>query len=160
MIVSSHEIGLEALDSLQEVDSLCLFIAEDERPLRGAAGFLDWRLCGGLSRVLRQRFFTGTAGEQLLFPIDGRVPAQRVFVLGLGKSSRVSAEQLGKVFTQAARMLNKAAVSGVAMELPGAGVLDDSTRLGAFANAFKPEFKGRRVEVLAERPLRTLLQGA
>ena len=59
MNVTTHEIGFESLDGLTGVDSLCVFVSEDERPLEGVAGYLDWRLCGQLSRVLIQKFFTG-----------------------------------------------------------------------------------------------------
>ncbi|MFZ5468973.1 MAG: M17 family peptidase N-terminal domain-containing protein [Myxococcota bacterium] len=157
MNVSTHDISLETLDTLTEVDSLCLFIGEDERPLSGIAGFFDWRLCGGLSRVLRQRFFTGAQGDRLLLPTDGRVAMGRVFAVGLGKAASLSVEALGEALAGAARMLNKANVQGVALELPGEGRLDDAVRAEAFSQRFRPEFKGARVALLAEKPLRMRL---
>jgi hypothetical protein len=54
-----------------------------ERPLRGAAGLADWRLCGALSRVIQGGLFEGKGGEVLLVPSAGRFPAPRIFCLGL-----------------------------------------------------------------------------
>ena len=81
--VSSVLLTLDALDPLP-VDTVCLFVSEDERPLGGAAGFVDWRLCGQLSRLLVDGFFKGTRGESLLLPSNGRIGAPRLVVLGLG----------------------------------------------------------------------------
>ncbi|HEY1333477.1 MAG TPA: peptidase M17, partial [Myxococcaceae bacterium] len=57
--VTTVPLTLDALDPLP-VDTVCLFVSEDERPLGGAAGFVDWRLCGQLSRLLVDGFFKGT----------------------------------------------------------------------------------------------------
>ncbi len=110
------EPSLPSLDALSGVESLCLFVTEDERPLQGAAGFVDWRLCGALSRALGASFFQGHPDERLLMPTAGRVPAQRVFAVGLGRQKQVTALGLEHALTRAAQMLGKAQVS-----LGGAG---------------------------------------
>ncbi len=48
------EAGLDALDALKGFEALCCFVTEDERPLSGAAGFVDWRLCGELALLGRK----------------------------------------------------------------------------------------------------------
>jgi hypothetical protein len=149
--LSTHEIGFEGLDELTGVDSLCLFVPEDERPLQGAAGFADWRLCGALSRVLMAGFFTGAPEDCLLLPSGGRLVTPRVFVVGVGPRQRLTADALGRALTFAARMLTRAKVEGVALELPGAGVLEDSVRAWALVNQFVPEFKGQQVAVLGDK---------
>ena len=35
MKVTAHDIAMETLDALEGIDALCLFVGEDERPLRG-----------------------------------------------------------------------------------------------------------------------------
>jgi len=45
----------------------------------------------------------------------------------------------------------------VALELPGAGVLQDSGRAQAFKGAFLPVFTGARVAVLGEKGLGKIL---
>jgi hypothetical protein len=47
-------------DSLEQVpETLVLPFFADERPLRGAAGLCDWRLCGRLSRLLQSSSVAG-----------------------------------------------------------------------------------------------------
>ncbi len=55
-----------------------------ERPLRGAAGRVDWRLCGLLSEQLLAGGLTGAPGGVLLVPSGGRLKCPRVLLLGLG----------------------------------------------------------------------------
>lgn len=157
MNVSAHDAGLEVLDGIQGVDTLCLFVGEDERPLRGTAGFVDWRLCGALSRVLVDKFFTGTPGEQLLFPTEGRLPMGRIFVVGVGKAPALTGEGLGRALSAAATMLNRAKVDSVALEVPGAGQLDDAARARALEKSFLGELAARRVAVVADKGLKPLI---
>lgn len=63
---------------------LAVHIWEDVRPLRGAAGLLDWRLCGKLSGLIQSGRLTGVEGEQLLLPTAGRLPWRVAMVMGLG----------------------------------------------------------------------------
>ena len=151
MNVSTHELGLGGLDSLQEVDALCLFVAEDDRPLPGIAGYVDWRLCGALSRVLQSGFFVGSRDDSLLLPSDGGFTVPRVFVLGLGRRSGMDAAALGDALASAGQVLARAKVDAVALEVPGQGALDDSARLSAFQDRFLPAFKGKKVAVLADK---------
>jgi len=73
-------------------DALALGFFSDERPLRGAAGLTDWRLCGRISRLIRQRRLSGKRGETLMLPCGRRLPFQRVILFGLGDSSRFDEE--------------------------------------------------------------------
>jgi hypothetical protein len=66
-------------------DALVVPVWSVVRPLRGAAGLLDWRLCGRLSQMIRDGRLSGTAGEKLLLATS-RVPWQRVLAMGVGES--------------------------------------------------------------------------
>ena len=150
MNVTAHDIGLEALDALQGIEALCLFVGEDERPLRGTAGFVDWRLCGRLSRVLQDGFFTGAQNDALLLPANGRFPLTRIFVIGLGHARTITPDSLGRALGKAADTLQKAQVHSVALEVPGEGVLDDGVRASALTSRFLSAFSNSsRVAVLA-----------
>jgi hypothetical protein len=153
------DLDLESLDALEGVDTVLLFVRQDERPLQGLAGFLDWRMCGAVSRLLVDNFFQGTAGEALLLPTDGRVPPSRIMVVGLGRREEVSAQMVEEALKAAAVRLNKAQVQGVAMEPPGAGSLDDETRAKLLSSSFVPEFTGQRLTILAERALGRFFAG-
>lgn len=152
--VNTVPLTLDALDPLP-VDTVCLFVSEDERPLGGAAGFVDWRLCGQLSRLLVDGFFKGTRGESLLLPSNGRIGAPRLVVLGLGPGGEaLHPGVLRTALSQAADVLNRARVDSVALELPGRGAMPAQERTSAFNEAFAPAFRGARVTLLADGPAR------
>ncbi len=157
--MNAQEPSLESLDGLIGCDALCLFVAEDDRPLSGAAGFVDWRLGGGLSRVLQQGFFVGAADDRLLFPTGGTLPVPRVFAVGVGPDASVDAAKLGSLLEGAAAMLKKAGVSSVALALPKANALNDEARVEAIKRHFVPGFGNGNVTVLADRGVRALLGG-
>lgn len=78
------------------VETLAVPIPEDERPLRGNAGFVDWRLGGELSRQLQSGFASGATGEALLLPAQRPFAAARILLFGLGP-----AESTGRVLQRA-----------------------------------------------------------
>lgn len=71
---------LERLDA----DLAVAGIFADERPMRGGAGRVDWRLCALVSHLLAQGRIHGAEGEALLVPCFGRLAASRALLLGLG----------------------------------------------------------------------------
>jgi hypothetical protein len=153
-----HELSLDTLDGLSGVDTLCLFVAEDERPLSGASGLSDWRLCGQLSRLLVDGFFTGAADDSVLLPSNGRIGPGRIVVFGLGRRERLSdGPALGARLAAAAAVLDRAGAVSVALEVPGAARLDDAERVRALKTGFLPGFHGRRLAVLGEKALAKLL---
>ena len=72
-------------------DVLIAGIFSDERPARGAAGRIDWRLCGPVSRYLVGGRLEGKVGEVVLLSTAGRLRVPRVLLLGLGDRSRFAA---------------------------------------------------------------------
>jgi hypothetical protein len=70
------------------VDGLIVTLFKDERPLRGATGLADWRLCGRLSRLVASGRLTSAEGETLLMPPGRRLPFQRILAVGLGRQAR------------------------------------------------------------------------
>jgi hypothetical protein len=158
-MTAAQEPSLEALDGLIGCDALCLFVAEDDRPLSGAAGFVDWRLGGGLSRVLQQGFFIGAVDDRLLVPTSGTLPVPRIFAVGVGLEAGLDAARLGTLLEGAAAMLKKAGVGSVALALPRGSGLGDEVRVEALKRHFLPGFGNGTVTVLAERGVRALLNG-
>ena len=136
------EAGLDALDALKGFEALCCFVTEDERPLSGAAGFVDWRLCGELSRVLKSGFFVGAPGDKLLVPTHPRLNAPKLFAVGLGTSGAVTALGLEHALTSAASMLTKAGVVSVALALPSLPKALASQRDDLVERSFAAHFQG------------------
>jgi hypothetical protein len=79
--IDTVELGLPAIDAL-DVDALAVFVGP-ERPLQGLAGYADWRLCGLISRAIREGSYRPDTGEALLLPSGGRIAVPRIFCFGL-----------------------------------------------------------------------------
>jgi hypothetical protein len=155
--LTAHPLGLDGLDSLPPLEALLLFVAEDDRPLPSAAGYVDWRLAGGLSRILLKDIFTGSLGDSLLMPSGGGLAPERIFVLGLGRRAGLTEARLGEALAQAGKVLSKAKVTTVALEVPVAGSVDDAARVRALREHFLPAFGGQAVRVLSDKALAKLL---
>lgn len=65
-----------------EVLACCMF--EDERPMRGVAGLVDWRMAARLSRLVQSGDLFGARGEVALIPGKPRVPFEKLLLFGLG----------------------------------------------------------------------------
>jgi leucyl aminopeptidase len=109
-------LTLDALDQAT-ADSLCHFVAADERPLTGLAGLVDWRLTARLSRLLRAGQLTGEAGEAVLTSPGPRLGFRKMFLFGLGPSGQTE-EDLQRRVGEALRKLGEAGVRDAAVQLP------------------------------------------
>jgi hypothetical protein len=115
MELSYYPLTMEALDQA-DAEALCLFVSEDERPLTGLAGLVDWRLSGRLSRMIRAGLVIGAAGEALLTPPGMRLAFKKLFVFGLGSAS--TEPELAARLADALRRLAQAGVRDAALQLP------------------------------------------
>jgi Cytosol aminopeptidase family, N-terminal domain len=100
-------------------DALVLPVFKDDRPLRGAAGLADWRMCGRLSRLVKGNKATAEQGESLLLPPGRRLPFARVFWFGLGDAKGYSDERFKKDVKWILDVITKAGISDWAVQLPG-----------------------------------------
>jgi hypothetical protein len=116
MDLNFYPLTLDAVDGAH-AESLCLFVGEDERPLTGLAGLIDWRLSGRLSRLLKGGQLTGGAGEAVLTPPGLRLGFKKMFLFGIGPFGQPEeryVEQLGAALDK----LAQAGAEDVAMEFP------------------------------------------
>jgi hypothetical protein len=84
--IETADLGLAAVDAL-DVEALAIFVGP-ERPLQGLAGFADWRLCGLISRAIRDGSYGPETGEALLLPSGGRIAVPRIFCFGVAEPAR------------------------------------------------------------------------
>ncbi len=107
-------------------DTLLLPVPEDERPLRGDAGWIDWRLCGEISRHLLSGYVTGKSGEAILFP--GRAPlcAARVLLLGVGPRAGLRDGLVQRMMGEAAGRLRELGSRSALLALPSGIELERS----------------------------------
>jgi hypothetical protein len=101
-------------------ETLVVPIPADERPLAGDAGWVDWRLCGEISRRLATGEIAGGVGEALLFPARPPIRAERVLVLGLGPSRELAGRPLLRGFRELAGRLLGLRCACAVLALPGA----------------------------------------
>ncbi len=119
-VASGKLAGLDALAHGVVDDALAVFCFSDVRPLAGTAGFVDWRLCGALSRAIETGAFSGRAGEVLLLPASGRARRWRIFAFGLGPLAACDGAGLRNVAAAAQRVLRAAGARQVVMAAPAA----------------------------------------
>jgi hypothetical protein len=134
--------SLETLDGLTRFEALSVFVPDDERPLTGATGFLDWRLCGALSRALRTGFFAAAPGERLLLPTSGQLPFNKVFAFGLGKATQVTELALENLLEQAGQVLTRAQVPSAALAFGSLPRMSDDLKLALVNRGLVKSFSG------------------
>jgi hypothetical protein len=100
-------------------DTLLVPVPEDERPLRGDAGWVDWRLCGGLSEQLRSGYASGRLGEAVLLPAGPALRAGRVLMLGVGPASEIAGRPLLQAMRAATQRLLSLRSRSAGLACPG-----------------------------------------
>jgi len=112
IILSTEEIDV------QECDVLVTGFFQDERPLKGSSGWMDWRLNGMLSRFLIEKRLTGDWQETTLIPSQGRVMPRMILLLGLGKVKEYSYLRLRELSPYLLETLKKLNTSNLCLSLP------------------------------------------
>lgn len=110
-------ISPEQVDS-QPCDLLVVGFFEDERPLQGTSGWVDWRLNGRLSRILIEQRLKGTWQELTLMPSEGRLRAQRILLIGLGKVREYSSLRVREIAPFLLDTLEKLRVAEACISFP------------------------------------------
>ncbi len=102
-------------------DAVLLPLFEGLRPTDRAVAAADAAL-GGMVRTLRQSGeVTGRFGEQTLLHVMGKLPVDRLLLIGLGKPEDFTLDRLRSVSAEAIRHLRKIGARRVATKLHDAG---------------------------------------
>ena len=109
---------LPEIDRL-EGDTLALDLFVEERPPRGLAGLVDWRLNGLLSDWLAGGEFDPAGETPLLFGGSTRIGVQRLCLLPLGRRSGLSAPMLPRMCDTFADVLARSGAQRIASAVPG-----------------------------------------
>jgi len=115
MIVSVSETPIEK----QRGDTIVLSFFEDERPLKGASGILDWELRGVFSRLLAERKLRGSFGETAMFFSTKRQYCYLYLLFGLGSTRDYTYHRLMGIAGIIAETLVKLGRREFIMTLPG-----------------------------------------
>jgi hypothetical protein len=92
---------------------------ESDRPLRGAAGRADWRLCGLLSSLVGQGRLPGGVTDALLMPTGGRLRAPLLLAVGLGSSTGFGAVQVSEAARAAVTRVLELGARSASLGIPG-----------------------------------------
>jgi hypothetical protein len=88
-----HQLDMDADRALfeGELEGLILTCYENERPLSGLVGLMDWRFHGAISKYIRQGTITGKRGECTYVPVTKKMMTQHqklfhLILVGLGEN--------------------------------------------------------------------------
>jgi leucyl aminopeptidase len=107
-------------------DALVVNLFEGIKTPGGATGAVDAALGGAIRKLIRSGEVTGKWGEQTLVHALGKLPVDRVLVMGLGKPEDFTLDRVRVILAEAAKHLRKIGARRVGTIVHGAG-----THLGA-----------------------------
>jgi hypothetical protein len=110
-------LSTERVD-VQECDLLVSGFFEDERPLKGSNGWVDWMLNGLLSHFLIEKKMTGDWKEVTLIPSQGRMAPRMILLLGLGRVKEYSYLRLREICSYLLETLKRLKTSNVCLSFP------------------------------------------
>lgn len=116
-------------DNIIDIDSdlLLLNCLEDERPLKGSLGLVDWYECGIFSRFILQEKFIGNRGEKLLYATSPALIIPRILLIGLGKKKDFSYFKVNKIYSEIGEVLLKLNINRIVLTLPSPAIRDFRT---------------------------------
>lgn len=109
---------LRRLD-LAGTEVLVCGLAQGERPPKGVAGLVDWRLAGRLSRLVASGFVSGALGETLLVPGRPKLPFDKILLFGVGTTRDFSELVFRAVVEKVLATLEGLKARTAVVELPG-----------------------------------------
>lgn len=131
-----------------EAQALVVGCYEDVRPLKGLAGEIDWLLCGALSQLLLAERFRGSAGELALLTPRGKLPVEKIFLVGLGPALPDPLEAIRPFARTAARALAGAGVTSSAVENIAPPGADDAAAVRSLQEGLREGNGGAGLDVL------------
>ncbi len=152
--------NVRALDDARAELCACSMFT-DERPMRGVAALLDWRLAGKLSALAKDGYLSGREGEVVMVPGRPRLPFEKIVLFGLGERARFDDAAFGRYLERLQQALGGLNVRRAVVELAGRTSISMSSARRAdllAERAFGPEALERVVFVEDEEGQRSIVQ--
>ena len=139
----------------QQTDCLVVNLFEEVTTPGGATGAVDKALDGAIRNLIASGDFTGKAGTTALLYTNGKLPAKRVLVVGLGKAEKFDLKGVRKAAATVQQALRKLkGVKAYATIVHGAGTgglnaqaAAQATAEGAILAAYQaPNYKREKPE--------------
>jgi len=104
-----------------QIEAVVVNLFEGVKKPSGATGAVDQALGGVISGLIERGEIKGKLGEVSLLHTLGRIPPERVAVVGLGKKEKFDLDKVRQATASALRFLQKLGLKHVASILHGAG---------------------------------------
>lgn len=117
----------------QTADLLIINLFEGVKTPGGATGAIDTSLGGLLTSLIKSEDFKGKLSQTLLIRIQGKHPAKKVLLVGLGKKSEFSSETIRRVAATALKTAKSLNCKSLISILHGAGEGDIDPEDSAYA---------------------------
>lgn len=102
----------------EAAEALVLTHCEGEALSKQDAAVLDRTLGGALRELLQSKEFEGKANEATVFHTQGKVPAKRLILVGLGKKKDLGLDQIRQALGHAAKRVRQAKAGSFTVVLP------------------------------------------
>lgn len=150
---------------------------EGEGLAKQDAALLDRTLGGSLRKLLQSKEFEGKANEVLLYHTQGKVPAKRLILVGLGKKGSVTLETIRQALGSAVKRVRRTKAGSFTVALPtvtpaGMTSLDvaqamvEGAILGSYQftayrsePASEPDVAGMKILIAQQAHLRQVTEG-
>lgn len=97
---------------------------EDSKGPTDEAAIIDTALDGAITGLIKQGDIKGKAGETTIIHTFGKIPADRVVVIGLGKQKGVTIDKISGAIAGTCRSLRDRGITRITTTIPGDGVKD------------------------------------
>ncbi len=137
------------LQDIKKINTEALIVGffENVRPLKGLAGELDWLLCGALSRLILENKLTGATGDVALVTSGGKVPAQKIFMVGMGPREALSPSTVAAAARTAVGTAVSAGVADAALEYLPSPDMPYETAVSALRKGLGEGAGGRGIDI-------------
>jgi leucyl aminopeptidase len=102
----------------EATDALVLLLCEGEGLPKEDGASLDRMLGGALGELLQSKEFDGKAGEVVLFHTQGKIPAKRLILVGLGKKRELGLDQIRQAMGHAVKRVRQAKCTAFTAAVP------------------------------------------
>jgi leucyl aminopeptidase len=102
----------------ESAEVLVLTHCEGEGLSKQDAAVIDKALGGSVRDLVQSKEFEGKTGEALLFHTQGKVPAKRLLLVGLGKKKDLTLDAIRQAMGQAAKRVRQAKADSFVTALP------------------------------------------
>jgi leucyl aminopeptidase len=116
-----------------KADATIINYFEGMKRLEGDTAALDKALDGAITQLIKQGELKGKCGEATIIHSLGKLPADRVVVMGLGKQAELTPDKIRGAIASTCRLLRKKYVTSVATIVQGNGIAGISPEASAQA---------------------------